>query len=161
MVVLTSCFSIFRNFIKGRYDLRPGETLFRHCIFPLAFGGKSAFRQDLFWKLYDGEPGVIEASVAWERFVPTFQYVHDYGCRLALKMNVTQQKKGKFSEKSRRVYCGAYITSVDAVRSLVGADNLPEITSADVLHKIEDGELAHAAVLIKVREDQSDIEGTK
>jgi hypothetical protein len=161
MVVLTSFSSIFRNFVQNCYQIQQGEILFRHCVFPLAFSGKSAFRSDLFWKLYDTQPDTIEASAAWERLVPNSEYVHGYGCRLAQKLNASEQRKGKYNEKRRRVYCGAYAITVDAVRALVDAENLPEIMAADVVHKIEDDELAHAALLIKVIPTQTNLEATK
>jgi hypothetical protein len=136
--------------------------LFRHCVFPVAFSGK-AFRREKYWRLYDAATNTIEASVACERFAPDRSYVHAYGCRLAAGMNVDEERKkgGSLSEKNRRVYCGAYALTVDSVRKLAGTENLPEISSADVIHKIENNEIAHAAVLITVTPGHGSIEATK
>jgi len=59
------------------------------------------------------------------------------------------------------VYSGAYAITIDAVRSLAGAENLQEIAAADAVHKIEDGELAHVAILITINPSNVGFEGTK
>lgn len=136
--------------------------LFRHCVFPVSFSGK-AFKPEKYWRLYDAVNNTIEASVACERFAPDASFIHAYGCRLAAGMNVDEEKKNgaSLSEKNRRVYCGAYALTVDSVRGLVGTENLPEISSANVVHKIENDEIAHAAVLIEVTPGYGSIEATK
>jgi len=162
MVALIPYLSQFRNFVFGLNKLQAGEMLFRHCVYPISFTNKRAFKIERFWRLYDDKATrTIEASVACQRFAPTLDFIHAYGCRLAAGMNETKDKNGGSKEKDRRIYCGAYGLTVGAVRGLVGADNLSEISSAEVTHKIEGGEIAHAAVVITLAEGYANLEGTK
>jgi hypothetical protein len=71
------------------------------------------------------------------------------------------RNQGRTKAKDRRIYCGAYVFTVDAVRKLRGTKGLPEVVSADVVHKIEDGEVAHAALLIELHPGTTNVEGTK
>jgi hypothetical protein len=71
------------------------------------------------------------------------------------------EKAGRTKARDRIIYCGAYVFTVDAVRELGGARGLPEIVSADVVHMIEDGEVAHAALLVTLHPGTPNVEGTK
>lgn len=102
--------------------------------------------------------GSLLTSVAWERYVPTVKHIHCYGCRIALLRNQPKQEKG---HKTRSVYCGAYQLKADAVRALASAEQLDEILSAEVVHKIESGEIAHTELIIFLKPDVFNIEGTK
>ena len=93
--------------------------------------------------------------------MPRFGDVHAFGCRLSEKRNEMMRNKGRTKAKDRRIYCGAYMFTVDAVRQLGGTKGLPEVVSADVVHRIEDGEVAHAALLIKLHPATTNVEGAK
>jgi hypothetical protein len=135
------------------------DTLFRGAHHPVAFQRKAGLNPAKFMKLYweASKPELIEASFVWERYAPTLELVHNYGCRTSHKRN-ENSKPGK-----RDVYCGAYQLNVDHVRRLVGIDRLPEVVGADVIHKIEHGELAHVASLITIALpiDEDAVEGVK
>jgi hypothetical protein len=138
-----------------------GDNLFRHCIHPLSFKGPR-FASDKLIKIYDESDGSLLASLVWERFVPTPTLLHGYGCRLALGMNDRARSEGTYRERNRRIYCGAYQLRADAVRALTVTEGLNEIVSADVVHHIEEGEIAHADLRIVLRlGDDFDIESTK
>jgi hypothetical protein len=112
--------------------------------------------------LYDKRDGSIEASLAWERYVPTTELIHGYGCRLASGINARKQAEGKTRAKNRHVYCGAYELKANAIRALAATEGLTEILSADVVHQIEHGEIAHTALRIILKPDAAvDVEGTK
>ena len=137
------------------------NNLFRHSVYPTSFQGKTFAREKLL-KLYDevnGAERLIVASVAWERYLPTTKYIHLYGCRLASKRNDKARRENKFKEKSRQIYCGAYQIEARAVRAIV--DELPEILRADVVHQIEDGEIAHTALQFYLISEEFDVEATK
>jgi hypothetical protein len=129
-----------------------GAKLFRHCVFPQSFRGnkKPVFACEKLWKLHDNPDGTLEGSLAWELFVPTTQHVHAYGQRLADQRNQRARDDGKYDEKRKAIYLSAYVVTAAAVRQLPGTDNLSEVKSADVVHKVEAGEIAHAAVIISV-----------
>lgn len=136
--------------------------MFRHCVFPIAFrGNPKTFAREKFIHL---EPvnGILMTSVAWEKCVPTKQLVHQYGCRLARGMNEKKLLQGKYKEKDRHVYCGAYQLLARDIRALPRSDGLEEIASADVIHAIENGEIAHANVAIILKDqNHPGVEGTK
>jgi hypothetical protein len=137
-----------------------GDSLFRHSIDPLSFK-RGRFAQEKWVKLYDQADGFL-ASLTWERYVPTRELLHGYGCRLAFRMNEKDRTGGKFKDKNRRVYCGAYQVKGRAIRALAAADGLDEILSADVVHHVEDGEIAHTDLKIVLRPDVGlNVEGTK
>lgn len=135
------------------------DNLFRHTVYPISFGGKkhNAFSHAKFLHLVQVDD-LIETSVTWERYVPTERYVHEYGCRLAVKQNADKRLKGTYKEENRRIYCGAYQLRARAVRALGNAD--PKISSADVIHVIENDEISHSALKIFLRSREF-IEGTK
>lgn len=137
------------------------DSIFRQCVYPVAFKKRNNFDLKNFLHLcHNGN--TIVTSVAWERFVPTTDYVHQYGCRLAAKRNATAQANGGFDEKKRQVYCGPYEFKVSTVRSLATNGQLREIRFADVIHKIEEDEIAHANLIIGLSGSElDDIEGTK
>jgi hypothetical protein len=61
---------------------------------------RATFAPDKFLQLVDQADRSILASLTWERYVPTTELIHAYGCRLAFQMNETLQTAGKFKEKS-------------------------------------------------------------
>lgn len=144
-----------------KFGLIPdGDSLFRHSIKPLSFRG-SRFVGSKFVKLYDEADGSLLASLAWERYMPTARHIHEYGCRLAFGINERKRVRGELSEKSRHVYCGAYQITGGAVRALATTPNLDEISSADIIHHIEDGEIAHTDLRIFIKPGTVNIEDTK
>ena len=151
--------------LNSFFEIQDDDILFRHVVFPVAFssGKRSALKVSGLWRIAAtaGDPHVLETSVAWDRLAPTFRYVHGYGCRLA---NVRNQKKlqasGQLREKDRSVYCGAYQLTGASIRTLpsqVGED----VKAVDVIHKVEQGEVAHAALLIRISSDTINEEGLK
>jgi hypothetical protein len=128
--------------------LRDVEKIFRSAVFPVAFKRKQLSTKG-FLKLYrsDESPFILEMSVAWQRFVPTVDMVHHFGCRLAAAQN---KNRISAEQKADRIYCGSYGLTAGDVRGLVGMQGLAAVSSASVLHKIEDGEIAHANCTIKV-----------
>jgi hypothetical protein len=85
----------------------------------------------------------VVASVAWRQYVPTEIFVHRYGCRLATKINRRKMEAGRFKEKDRHIYCGAYEMTAAAVRRIAATEGFSELASVEVNHLIEDGEIAH------------------
>lgn len=144
-----------------------GDRLFRHAFSPICFKTK----QRLFAceKLIDLKPqadGSLLDSLAWERYVPTMKYVHEYGCRLARGRNDKKRAAGRSAERDRDVYCGAYQLRAGTVRTLVSDGKLGEVSSneifsIDVVHDIEAGEIAHTALKILLRPGVSNIAFTK
>ena len=65
----------------------------------------------------------------------------------------------KANLRVERVYCGAYQIEASAVRELAVAANAG-ISTAEVIHHIEDGEIAHTAVKVQPQAG-IDIETTK
>jgi hypothetical protein len=122
------------------------DNLFRHCTHPISFK-KDRFASEKVIKIYDEPDGkTLLASLAWQRFVPTTELVHGYGCRLSLGINNRANAKGKIDANRRNIYCGAYKLSADTVRAL--RTDLDEVESADVIHNIEEGEFSHTDVRI-------------
>ena len=127
----------------------------------MSFKG-AAFASDKFWRLFDESDGSLLGSLAWERYAPTLQHVHEHGCRTALKRNEKKRNEGTFKEKNRQVYCGAYQIRAKVIRNLP-ADKLAGVQSADVVHHIEEGEIAHTDLRIVPAQGPApfDIETTK
>ncbi|MGB8989101.1 MAG: hypothetical protein WCC37_21050, partial [Candidatus Sulfotelmatobacter sp.] len=71
---------------------------------------------------YDEGSQSLLGSVTWEKYVPTTELIHRYGCRLASHMNEKNRAAGKSKDKDRRVYCGAYELKGKAIRSLAASD---------------------------------------
>jgi hypothetical protein len=136
-----------------------GDSLFRHSIFPVSFKGRR-FSWEKCLTLYDEPDGSILASLTWERYVPTTELVHGYGCRLAFRRNEKKRAEGRFKEKDRQVYCGAYQLKGNAIRGLAVINGLDQVLSADVIHRIEEGEIAHTDLKIVLRAGGG-VEGTK
>ncbi len=134
----------------------PADNLFRGAHHPLAFQ-KTVFRLAKFMKLYwdATNPRLIEASFVWDRYTPTQALVHAYGCRVSSRRN---RKPGK-----RDVYCGAYHLKAIDVRGLATTVGLPEVATADIVHQIEDNEIAHVGCIITLRAapDGEGVEGIK
>jgi hypothetical protein len=136
-----------------------GDSLFRHCVFPIAVNKKGIIHEKM-WNLTPMEDGALHGSLAWERYVPTVDFVHGYGCRLSFGRNEKKRKAGTFEEKKRQYYCGAYRLMGHAVRALAITQELDEIASADIVHQIEGEEIAHADLRIFLKPGV-DVEGTK
>jgi len=138
-----------------------GDNLFRHCIHPLSFASNK-FVVYKFVHLVEEEDGSLLTSLTWERYLPTTTHVHGYGCRLAHRMNERLKEQAKFQAKNRKVYCGAYQLRAKAIRALRTVEGLEEILSADVVHHIESGEIAHTDLRIVLKNSHDpNIEGTK
>ena len=136
------------------------DSLFRSCIHPVTFKNRGRrFAWEKLLNLKDGPvKGTLIGSLAWEWYVPTTKYVHAYGCCVASYMNKNPRIR---SPKERRIYCGSYRLNGGAVRSLATTEGLNEISSADVVHDTENGEIAHAALEISLKPGVLDAEGTK
>ncbi len=136
------------------------DALYRHSVHPVAFRG-AAFDWVKCLNLISRDNG-FEGSLAWERYLPMSDMAHAYGCRLARQRNEQKKASGKFKEKDRQIYAGIYRLEAYDIRALPGADGLDEVLSADVVHQIEKGEIAHASlkVILKPGYD-GDPEATK
>jgi hypothetical protein len=144
-----------------RNQIPDRDNLFRHCIYPVSFRGKG-FASDKFVYLKVLPDGSLLASLAWERYVPTTEYLHAHGCRLAVRINEAKRAAGTFKDKHRHIYCGAYQLKGSEVRALATVNKLEEVLSADVIHRVEDGEIAHTDLKIVLKPaDGLSIEGTK
>jgi hypothetical protein len=138
-----------------------GDSLFRQSVYPVSFKGR-AFAWEKCLKLYDQDDGSLLASLTWERYAPTEELIHSYGCRLAFRRNEKKRAGGKLKDKDRQVYCGAYELKGKAIRGLQTKDGLDEVLSADVVHHVEEGEIAHTDLKIILKLGSvSNIEGTK
>jgi hypothetical protein len=122
------------------------DALYRHTVHPVAFKG-SAFLWDKCLNLSTRDDG-FEGSLAWEKYLPTNDMLHAYGCRLARQRNEQKKASGKYKEKDRQSYAGAYRLTGRDIRALPGSDGLEEVLSADVIHQIEKGEIAHVALKV-------------
>ena len=141
--------------------IRDGDYLYRHSIHPPSFHN-DIFNQPRFFHLVD-EPAsrAILGSLAWERFMPTPQHIHAYGCHLAKKRNDKKRAEGKLNRKNRQIYCGAYGVKARSIRALVGAEQLGEVASADVTHLVENGEVAHTELRIVLVAGTTNVESAK
>lgn len=69
---------------------------------------------------------------------------------------------GTLRDKDRRLYCGAYHLKARDVRAFAVTDQLAQISSCDVIHKPEEGQIAHVAFRALLRSaDDTEVEGTK
>jgi hypothetical protein len=118
------------------------DNLFRGAHYPWAFSSKT-FKPLKFMKLYPNEADfrIIEASFIWERYAPTFSHVHSCGC--------SRSKK----RKKKDIYCGAYQIKAASVRELMTTKRLPEVATADIVHLIEEDEISHASLRVRLRDD--------
>jgi hypothetical protein len=127
------------------------DNLFRGAHHPVAFSNRN-FRPLRFMKLWPDPNNhrVIEASFIWERYAPTSSFVHACGCR-------------RSRQRQRDVYCGAYQLKAINVRELSNTEGLPEVAEAEIIHRIEDGEISHAGfrVLLSENVDEEDAEDVK
>jgi hypothetical protein len=136
------------------------DSLFRCCIHPNSFKGKQFAPEKLLYLKDDLDKRTLLGSLAWERYVPTTKHVHGYGCRVAINMNKNRRGQKKYESK-RYIYRGAYRLNGSAVRALATVGALNGISSADVVHHIENGEIAHTDLRISLMPGDFDIEGTK
>jgi hypothetical protein len=137
------------------------DRLFRLCTFPIAFKTgkkKCIFEPKKVMYIEPQDDGSLAASLAWQRFVPTADLVHQYGCRLSRGINKKKKDEGKYSDAKRNVYCGSYQLRASDVRDL--PSNVQGVVFADVYHQIENDEFAHAHLRILL-EANWDSEGTK
>jgi hypothetical protein len=145
-----------------RRRIPDSDGLFRYCNYPFSFKSQGKlFAWEKMWYLKrDQGKGTLLGSLAWERYVPLTKHVHAYGCRIVFRMNEKLRAEGKF-ERERRIYCGAYQLKANAVRALATTPELNEISSADVVHNIENGEIAHTDLRIALKPGDFDVEATK
>jgi hypothetical protein len=137
-----------------------GDELYRHAVHP-AFLSKKQFAIGKFWNFGDTSGTVIEASLIWRRFAPVWQYVHSSGCDLAAARNARQNAKGSLTPKNRSAYCGAYGLKAKAIRNLSRIEGYPEVVGAQVVHKVEDTDIAHAALLFRIDANTTNVEDVK
>ena len=145
-----------------RKHVRNGDSLFRHVIFPLAFDKRDCVlvSRKLFNLTSVGR--TILGSVAWDRYVPTPRSVEGYGCRLADGINRRKIVDGKLKEKNRHIYCGAYQINAEAIRALGPPIGIDEISSAEVVDQVENGEVSHCNMEFTLQAGwDGDEEGTK
>jgi len=137
-----------------RYRCIPNsDGLFRHCIHPTAFRNQGKrFAPHKLIRLKE-QNGTLLGSLAWERYLPTTKHVHSYGCQLA---SIRTKKNNK-----RHIYCGAYQLEASAVRALATTETLNGISSANVVHHIENGQIAHAELRISLKTGNNNVESTK
>jgi hypothetical protein len=121
------------------------DNLFRLCTHPISFK-KDIFVSKKVIKIFPQPDGSLLASLAWERFVPSAELVHAYGCRLALGINERAIARGKYQDENKNIYCGAYQVRASAVRAL--PNEVDEVEFADVVHHTESGEIAHTDLRI-------------
>jgi hypothetical protein len=127
------------------------HDVFRAIVYPIAFRSNKSFNHSKTFKLTLKEDGSFLGSLVWGKYAPTTECIHCYGCRLAARME----------GKERRIYCGCYHLKVGAIRGLVNQPFLEAVLSADVVHHVENGEIAHADLRILVRPGHQNDEGTK
>lgn len=132
------------------FRIPDGDNLFRASVRPVSFKGK-AFAAQKVIRLEPRPGGRLIGSLAWEKYAPATDHIHGYGCRLAFRMNETLKAEGKFNDKSRRVYCGAFRLKAGAIRSLPSLAGLEEISFANVVHLVERGEIAHTELEIVLK----------
>jgi hypothetical protein len=140
------------------------DSFFRQSIFPESFRGKKGIfaTSKCFYLKVNSEKNLLFGSLAWQRFVPTSDDVHAYGCRIAAIRNNRKQLNHATTDAHRSVYCGAYHITAKNVRALSKLDGLSEVFRADVVHKPENGELAHADLRIWLQPSRVvNIESTK
>lgn len=138
-----------------------GDELYRHVFAPLSISKRKGVLVDRFWNLDSTRPDMIEGSVAWSRLLPTSALVHGYGCKRAQVRNDRLKEREKFNPQNRSVYCGVYAFSAFSVRNLPRVANCPEILSANVVYKIEEGDIAHAALAVRIVDGVADVEEVK
>lgn len=138
------------------------DSVFRHSVHPVSFRGGKVFDPRNLFHLSHRLDGSIQTSLAWQRYLPTIDHVHDYGCRMAHRRNENNIAAGTYKEKNRQIYCGAYEMRARSIRQLFGSELLDEIAKADITHEPEEGEIAHLNVIITLRAGTSvDPENTK
>jgi hypothetical protein len=136
------------------------DNLFRSCIHPTSFKSKGRLFESkkLFFPRTDPDERTLLGSLAWERYVPTTKHVHAYGCRVASFINERSRSSGRVG---RKIYCGAYQLNAGVIRALAAMDGLSEVSSADVEHRIENKEIAHANLRISLKPGDFDVEDAK
>src|SRR5579862_9273098 len=87
---------------------KPGDVVFRHVVYPLAHAGKRRDFSSPKYMRFKNMGGVYRTSLAWRRFLPTIDAVHEYGCNISSGINASKLVNGVLPAKSRHVYAGAY-----------------------------------------------------
>ena len=136
------------------------DLVYRHAVYPLAFSNQRIVQAKFFHFQVDAAAQRIVGSLAWDKYLPTTDRIHSYGCRLAERRNKKLEEKNKLKRKTRQVYCGVYAIDARAVRCLTGIVELPEVVAADVRHKIEE-DLAHVELNITLAAGVVDSESAK
>src|SRR5271166_3702713 len=143
-----------------------GDGLFRHAVYPHHFtktsstGGAVFAIKSLMRIKEDESDGLFHTSLGWERYLPNSRHVHAIGCRNAFRQNARLKAKGKYKEKDRRIYCGAYRSTARAIRELPLGQALSGVSSVEVTHLPEEGEIAHVDLKFALSSD-FDTETTK
>lgn len=148
--------------VKPRH-VPENDNVFRQCVFPVSFRGNKSriFSYQKLLRLEESR-GRLVTSVAWERYAPTTNHVHGYGCRLAEKRNTRLQPKDSYTKEKRSIYCGSYQLKLQNIRKLMRDQLLSEFKDSQIIHAVEDGEIAHANLEFFIDEkSQFDREGTK
>jgi hypothetical protein len=125
------------------------NSLFRGVHHSIAFvkGGKIFDKSRCFaLRPNKSDPRKLETSLVWERYAPTIECVHAYGCRLSSTRNLDR------APNKKDTYCGAYHIKAYRIRDLARIPQVPEIVEADVIHLIETDELAHANLEIRLQD---------
>ncbi len=135
--------------------------LYRHAFAPVAVSKKKGLMPAKFWHLDATNPTIIEGSIAWSRLLPNTTLVHRYGCQRAEARNNRSKETGKFRPNNRQVYCGVYSFPAGAVRKLPGIESCSEIVGANVVYKIEEGDIAHAALVVRISPNTVNVEEIK
>jgi len=155
---------MLEKFFMRCSHISDGDSLFRQSVHPVSFKNKGkVFEWAKCFMLYDQPDGSFLASLSWEMYLPTTEEVHDYGCRLAFRRNEKKRIAGKLTDNNRSVYCGAYQLKAKTIRELATpVEELNEVLSAEVVHSVEEGEIAHANLTIVLKPGGvPDIEDTK
>jgi hypothetical protein len=133
----------------------------RFSRYPVASKGKRFAAEKLF-KLLEQPNNLLLGSFGLGKICANPRNVAAYGCRLAQGISNKKRAEGTLAEKSRQVHCGVYELRCESVRALATTEGLEEVSSADVVHHPEHGELAHAALRITLSPERFvNIEDTK
>lgn len=127
------------------------QVIFRSIHHPFGFSSNGkVFSNKKSWNLKRLDDTFV-SSVSWRRYAPSSAMAHDHGCRVSRNRNL----KGLHQPD---VYCGFYAIKVGDLRGVSRGEGILRL---DVEHKIENGEIAHAHVMVFVEDhlDALDLEG--
>lgn len=124
------------------------QVIFRSIHHPFGFGqGGKVFSSKKSWNLKRLDDAFV-SSVVWRRYAPSSAIAHAYGCRMSRNRNL----KGL---RQPDVYCGFYALKVGDLRRVSRGEGILRL---DVEHKIENGEIAHAHVMVFVEDHLGDLD---